>query len=105
MATPIDQKQHIETCSMKHDGEEVTVTGTFELVRVDPEFGGDPYGMPRPIRCTIAHVAQDGARQELAIGGQALAQLRILLDRMYGVHERGLLGGTPLGSAIPKGRR
>lgn len=103
MATPINQKEHVETCSMKHEGQEISITGTFEEVRVEPGYGADPFAVPRPTRCVIAHVASDGARQELAIDGSALVQLRLLLDRMYAIHERGIMG-APVGAVIPKGR-
>lgn len=87
---------------MKHDGQEIIVTGTFEEVRLEGELGGEPYAMPRPTRCVIAHLSPDGTKQELTIDGKALAQLRILLDRMYSLHDGGVISAQA-GTVIPRG--
>lgn len=100
MATPINQKQHSETCSMKHDGQEVIVTGTFEAIECDGGPGVPPYTIARPTRCVITHVSAEGTTQEIAIDGPALVQLRLLLARMYRMHDDGV--AIPLGQMMQR---
>lgn len=83
MATPISKNRHIEACTMKHDGQELTVEVVFEVLTEKPEAGrASSYRLPKATQLTITHQDADGRRQEMCLDGSSMAQLRILLGRI-----------------------
>jgi len=103
MATPIDQQQHSETCSIKHGGQELTVTGTFAKEE-RPDAIGEPYDAMVPVRCLI-QLKENGASQELSMDRAGLAKLRHLLSRMYSPLDDPMMIGGPVGAVLQRGPR
>ena len=102
-AIPISKNRHTEICTMKHEGQELTVEVVFEIVTEDSDVGLKPWRFPKPLGLTLTHKAADGHTQEMRLDGKAMAQLQILLGRITGMQSDDI-AALPRGSVMPRHR-